>query len=179
MEESELKPILSHRNASNNVAFGLLDPNDLNIPPHDHRNEASCPDRRACNQHQLLRVAIGMLNGETRRRADRIRKLQRDVSINAGQVQQFGSRKVLSKPVRENVLPNGGCDRQADGTANIAKHAQHGQDDGNMLMWCGGHDGNLVTNDDDARGEGEEDLAHDDVADVAVWLVEVDHQAQP
>ena len=48
-----------------------------------------------------------------------------------------------------------------------------------MLMGRGGHDGNLVADDDRPRGEGDEYLAHDDVANVAVGLAEVDHQAQP
>ena len=37
-----------------------------------------------------------------------------------------------------------------------------------MLVRGGGQDGDLVADDDGAGGDGDEDLAHDDVADVAV-----------
>ena len=47
-----------------------------------------------------------------------------------------------------------------------------------MLVQSGGHDGDFVTDDDGAGSKGDEDLAHDDVADVVAGLAEFYHEAQ-
>ena len=39
------------------------------------------------------------------------------------------------------------------------------------------HGGDLTTDDEGSTTEGDEDLGHDNVADIVVWLAEVDHEA--
>ena len=77
------------------------------------------------------------------------------------------------------MLPERGGNGQADGAPDVPEHAQHGQHNGDVLVRSGGHDGDLVANDDGAGRDGNKDLAHDDVADGAVRSAEVDHEAQP
>ena len=77
------------------MTFGLLDITNLNVSPHNHRDHAKSPDSRTHDQHDPLRIAVGMLNRDTSRRANRIRQLHRDVFIDGGQIREFGRRKVF------------------------------------------------------------------------------------
>ena len=163
--------------SSKHMTLGLPDANDPDISPHDHRHNANGPNSSTRNQQHHLRVPVGTLDRDTSRRAHRVRQLHRDVPVDGGQVGEFGRGKALGELLREDSLPDGGGDGQADGAADVAEHAQHGQDDGNVLMGSGGHDGDLVADDDGTGGERYQDLAHDNVADVTVGPAEVNHQA--
>jgi hypothetical protein len=44
-------------------------------------------------------------------------------------------------------------------------------------MGSGGHDSHLLTDNKSSACEGDENLAHDNEADIDVWLAEVDHEA--
>ena len=46
-------------------------------------------------------------------------------------------------------------------------------------MVHGRQDGNLAEQDEDAPGDGDEDLTHHNVPDVPTWLPEMDHEAEP
>ena len=158
------------------MTLGLPDANDPDISPHDHRHSADGPNSSTSNQHHHLRVPVGTLNRNTSRRAHRVRQLHRDVLVDDGQLGELGGRKAFGELLREDSLPDGGGDGQADGATDVTENAQHGQDHGNVLMGSGGHDGDLVADDDGAGGERYQDLAHDDVADVTVGPAEGDHQ---
>ena len=58
---------------SKNMTLGLLDADDPDISPHDHRYDAKSPNGGTSDQHHHLRVPVGTLNGDTSRRAHRVR----------------------------------------------------------------------------------------------------------
>lgn len=161
------------------LALGLLDADDPDISPQDHRHHAHGPNRRPRNQHHLLRICVGVLNRDPSGRAHRIRHLRRDVPVDGEQIREFGSGEGFGELGREDTLPDGGRDRQADRAPDVAEQAQYRQHDRDVLVGSGRHDGDLVADDDRAGGERDEDLAHDYVADVLVRRAEIDHEAQP
>lgn len=179
-----LPPIINHVLSllqtilSKYMTLSLLDPNDIDIPPHRHCHEADRPHRRPRNQHHHLRVAVRVLDRSPRGRAHRVRQLHRDIRVNEQQIRQLLHRQVFREFLGQNILPDGGGNCRADGAADVAEHAQYSQDDGDMLMRSGGHDGDFVADDDGAGGEGDEELAHDDVANLDAGLAEVDQQAR-
>ena len=62
-------------------------------------------------------------------------------------------------------------------TADRGEQTDEGEHGGDVLVGRGGHDCHLLADDERAAAEGDEDLAHDYVADALIGLPEVDHQA--
>lgn len=64
------------------------------------------------------------------------------------------------------------------GLTNVAKDTQDTQTGSGVVVRRTGQNGNLLAHDHGTSAEGEEDLAHDDEADVHVRLSEIDQQAR-
>lgn len=160
-----------------NATLDLLQVLDIDVAPHGHRNKGKTQDSRAADEHHPLCIAVGVLDSLPDRSTLGIRELHRERAVDGGEIglRLFG--EVLAQCLRENSLPDGGGDGEADAAADAREHALDGDDDGDVLVRDGGHGGGLLTDDDGAAGKGNEDLAHDDVADVDVGLSELEHQA--
>lgn len=84
-----------------------------------------------------------------------------------GSIESFG----------EFVGVDGTGDGLADGAADGGEEADEGEHTGDVLVGRGGHDGHLLADDEGTTAEGDEDLAHYNVADALAGLAEVDHEA--
>lgn len=82
--------------------------------------------------------------------------------------------------IGEGVGVDGGSDGVADCTAETVEEAQDREHHGDAFAVRRGHDGHVRADDQRAAAEGDEDLAHDHVADVAVvaCTTEMDHEAR-
>lgn len=164
-------PILQH------VALCLRHVLDVHVPYHSHPHEAQDHDGARCSQHACLGVAVGFLDGQPLGTPDRVRELDRQAAVDGNDVRQGGRGQVPLEGLFERVRPDGARDGVPDGAADGAADEEHRQDGGDVLVVDAGEDGQLHAEDEDAAGHREEDLAHDDVPDVAVGLAEVDHEA--
>lgn len=99
---------------SSNLALGLLDPNDLDISPHQDGQNTHSPDSGSRDQQTSLRISICVLDCHSLRCADREGQLRRKRLVNQEQVVLIRRRKVMGKRFREDGLPDGGRNSQAD-----------------------------------------------------------------
>ena len=152
-------------------------PVKLDIPDNKHPNKRKTHDSRAANDHMLLRERVSLLDRVTGRGALGVAELQVQILINALPVREVLGGQEAPQGARESTLPNRTADRATDGTTGIAEDAEESEGAGGVLVVRGGEDGDLLGDDHGAAGEGEEDLAHDEVADGLVGPAEVDHEA--
>jgi hypothetical protein len=125
----------------------------------------------------LLRERVSPLDRETGRRALGVAELHVQVLVDAVPVGEVLGGQEALQGGGEGTLPDGAADGAADGSAGVAEDSQESEGAGGVLVVGSGEDGDLLGDDQGAAGEGEEDLAHDKVADGLVWLAEVDHEA--
>lgn len=83
---------------------------------------------------------------------------------------------MLGELLREDTSPDGSSDGRTDSSADGSEHTLDSEDSGNLLMGGSGHGSHLLTDDKGSPGESDEDLAHDDVSNVDVWLTKLDHE---
>lgn len=83
---------------------------------------------------------------------------------------------MLGELFREDTSPDGSCDGRTDSSSNGRKHTLDGEDGGNLLMSGSGHGSHLLADDKGSSRESDEDLAHDDVSNVDIWLTELNHE---
>jgi hypothetical protein len=150
---------------------------ELVIPPHQHTREKQRQTSHSSRQLPLLTLPIRLLNPQPLRTPHRITQLLHQIRINQTDIRPLRLRQEPQQVFPESPSPDRGADRLADGSADRGEHVLDGEHDGDVLVGGGGHDGDLLGDDQGAAGEGDEDLAHDDVADVDVWLAELDHEA--
>jgi hypothetical protein len=149
----------------------------LIIPPHQHAREQQRQTRHSSRKLPLLALPIRLLDPQPLRTPRRITQLLHQILVNKIHIRNLRRRQEPQQILPERPRPDGGADGLPDGAADGREHVLDGEHDGDVLVGGGGHDGDLLGDDQGAAGEGDEDLAHDDVADVDVWLAELDHEA--
>ena len=103
---------------------------------------------------------------------------RRATQVELAHERRAARRKLGSRSFGVDFGEDGGDDGRADGLADAAKQTEQREDHGYALAVARCHGGNLVADDEGAAAEGNEDLAHDDVADAVrfVLATEVDGQ---
>ena len=163
---------------SDDRALDLLLALDVNVPPESHAYDTKNKHAGSGNIHVSASFAIGLLNRDSNGAADGVAGLNLQVTVNRRKLADRGLGEVLHERLGEGLLPDSGCDCHSDGAADAGEHALDGEDDGNVLVHGGGHDGHLLGDDEGAAAKGDEDLTHDDVADIDVRLAELDHETR-
>lgn len=154
--------------------LGLL---EIHILPQRHRRNRDNVDARRSNKHVPLRLAIRQIDRVPGRAAPLVTALHGDITIDRSEVRLRLRRQVDGQLSGEDAGPHCACDSGANGAADGDDHALHRQEGREVPLFGHGHEGCLFRDDEDAAAEGDENLAHDDVADVDVWLAELDHEA--
>jgi len=149
----------------------------LIIPPHQHAREKQRQTPHSGRKLPFLRLAVRGLDSQALRTPHRITQLLYKILVNQIHIRNLSLRQEPQQVLPERPRPDRSADSLADGSADRGEHVLDGEHDGDVLVGGGGHDGDLLGDDQGAAGEGDEDLAHDDVADVDVWLAELDHEA--
>ena len=162
---------------SNDIPLDLLEVLHLDISPHGGRHKGNRQNRRRSDQHSLLRVSVRPHDRVPRRRSPCVLQLNSQLGVDVHQVRQRVFREVLFQLDGKHARPDGRRDRPTDCAADAGEHALHGEDDRDVSLRRRGHGGHLLRDDERAARERDEDLAHDDVSDVDVWLAELDHEA--
>ena len=98
-------------------------------------------------------------------------------AVDGGEVRLLRLGEILGQTLGEDTGPDGRGNGETNGTTNVGEHGLDSKDDGNELVRGSCHDRHLLANDESTTGGGNEDLAHDNVANVLVRLAEVDHEA--
>ena len=112
-------------------------------------------------------------------RSNGIGALNLDASVNHSKVGLGVSRQIFSEFDGEDAGPDRGCDGRPYATTNTGKHALNGENDSDVLMGGGSHDGNLLTDDKGSTGESDEDLAHNNISNLRICVTEGNHAAAP
>ena len=125
-----------------------------------------------------MSIPIRQLDRKPLLAADRVAELRRQTGSNKRSLILGVLRQEPHESSGEDIRPDRARNRRADGSAKGARDVQQRHRGGGVLVIDGGEDGELADENEDGAADGDEDLAHDDVADVAVGLAEVDHQAE-
>ena len=132
---------------SNNRPLDLLMIFKLIIPPRNHTRNHKRQTRHRSRKLPLLRLAIRLLDAQALRGANRVRQLLREVLVDQLDVCDFAGREKAQEVFAESAGPDGGGDGLAYGAADRGEHVLDGEDDGNVLVGCCGHDGDLLGDD--------------------------------
>lgn len=154
-----------------------MDLGQVDVPDEEDPDQAESHDCGSGDQHPPLRVRVGILNADSLRGAPLIGELGVETAVNVDEALQGIFRQESLKRLAECVGPDGARDRVSNRASDVAHNIEQCEKCGDVLMVGGGEDGQLFTEDDDASADGQEDLAHDKIADVAVGLAEIDQQA--
>ena len=119
--------------------------------------------------HNAVRLDDGLADGVIHGVAE----LDGDGSVDFGELVRDGGGEVLAKLLREDVGPEGTSDGVSDGGADGAKEAVEGERDGDLLVGQDGHEGKLAALGEHAGADTDEDLTHDEEADVSAGDTEV------
>lgn len=145
------------------------------LPEQNGREAQDCNGSRG-DEHDSLRVSVPDLDGGPGRRTDRVQELLGELSVNKCCIACSLRWKKSGKIVVECSGPDGSSDGTTDRTTNGIAHSQNCQYNGNVLMRDGGHDSDLLSNHESATTKGDEELAHNNVANVDAGLSEDNHQ---
>lgn len=159
------------------VSLDLLDTLDVDVTPREDGSETDDGDGSRRDEHVLEGVVVGHDDGLVSGRADGVSDLDGQVAVDAGEVGFGFFRQIFHELLREDARPDGAGHGTADAATDAGKHALDGQDDGDLLVSGGRHDGNLLGDDGGAAGEGVEDLHEDDPAETGPGMAELNQQA--
>ena len=127
--------------------------------PDGNGREAQNGDRRRCDKHDSLRVAISVLDANPRRTADGVAQLHRQIARDERSICHALRWEESCQIFGESAAPDGAGDGRADGAADGVENREHGEHDGDVLVRCGGHGADLLGDDEGAAAEGDEELA--------------------
>lgn len=150
---------------------------DVHVLPQRNADPGNQVKARSGDEHVALRLAVAEVDRIAGRAADGVRALGDKVAVDGCEVVEGFGGQVRHEAGGEDAGPDGAGDGRADGGADGDDHGLGGEQGGVVLLLGDRHEGRLLRNHEDAAAKGNEDEAHDDVADVDVWLAEVDHQA--
>ena len=159
-----------------NRPLGLRNLRHIDIPNQENPQERKNHDTRPRNQHLLLRIPIRLLDANPRRGANSIAQLRIQIPINCIEIRLRLLRQEAHQRTREGIRPDSATNRVSDRAADVAGYVEQGEHRGDVLMVGGGKDGDLFADDNDGAAYRDEDLAHDNVANILVWLAEMDHE---
>lgn len=117
-----------------------------------------------------------MLDSVSSGAANGVRGLNSHVTVDVGKVVQGIVRQILHELLGEDSSPHGSSDSITDGATNGGNHGLDGKNSGDISLGRHGHDGHLLADNEDTTTKGDEDLAHDNVADSNTGLTEVNHE---
>ena len=126
-------PILDHipRNLSKIL--------NLDVPPQTNTNNSNSQHRRRSNDHHLLRLTIRILDRDSRSTSNGVRQLHRQIPIDGRKVAlRFGG-KILHEFLGKDTSPYSSSDGRSNCAAGVGEDIFHGDDDGDVLLCCGGH----------------------------------------
>lgn len=174
---SENPGTLAAQNSLHDGTLGLSKLLDVDVPEHEDPDSGQGHDDEAGSQHSCLGIAVRLLDGESRRAVDGVGQLSREHTVDHGDVGHGLLGQVALEGGEEGVGPDSTRDGTADGATDATRDVQSGQSSGNVLLLDGSKDSQLHVEDEDGAGDRDEDLTHNNVADVLVRLAEVDHKA--
>lgn len=148
----------------NDSSLDLLEILELDVAPCDDTREPENSDRGRRNEHVLKGIIVRHDDSLVRRRADGVRDLRGQITVDGGKVGLGLFRQVLQEFRGEDASPDGAGDGAADATANAREHALDGQHDGDLLVRRRCHHRHLLADDARAAREGVDDLHEDDPA---------------
>lgn len=147
------------------------------ISPHENRDDRQGQDRDAGDEHASLRNGIRLDDRLSHGTAHWVRQRHSQRSVDGGRLVLAPLGQVLAQLSGQRVGPDGPGDGRADTPTDPGEEAHQRVRHGDVLVLARRHGGHLGADDQGAAREGLEDLAHDDVADPAGRVAEVDHQA--
>ena len=150
---------------------------DTNVPPDEDKRPSKDNNGDSGDQHDALRIAIRAVNRSPGRSADGVALLHRDAAVDLGPLALGVRRKILTQTHGEDVGPNGGGDGRADSASDARESILQRKHHRDVLVVGGGQDDDFLADDRGATAKGDEDLAHDDVANVDVRMAESDHES--
>lgn len=163
-------------NLENNT-LGLVDLLDINIPNDGHT--ANCYNHDDCSSDEHVSLGRGIRSNNSNSLLSTHLVAQLDfqalVDILHRSLSRLGQQ--LGQLLRQCVGPDSSRNTVSNRTTNVAKQIQHSQYSGDVVVLTDGHDGDLLSDDNDTTSQSNEDLTHDGVSDGEVGLAEVDHQA--
>ena len=161
---------------SKNIPPNLLHPLQLQIPPHANPHHRKGQHPQSHNQHPFLRYPIRRNNCVSLGRPNRI-------------LQDLGKRAIQLRcfifPIRREIpfevfghsgRPNRSGDGCTDSAPDLRSQADESEGYGDGFVVAGGETGDLVADNEGSPGDGFQDLACDDVADVAGGRAEGNHE---
>ncbi|KAF5122485.1 hypothetical protein E5D57_012965 [Metarhizium anisopliae] len=160
----------------NNSTLVLLLIHPVVLP---NRNSRDAQGQNGGGRNGAIPLALppGVVDGVSSRRAHGVRNLG-EIAAEVDLVHLVGH--VLGNPgakgFRKGARVNGDGDGVANGATNAGEQVEHSEHHGDAVAVAGGHDGHAVANDNGAAAKRDEDLAHDDVANVRVLAAEMNHQ---
>lgn len=167
-----------HEKKLNNNTLVLLLVDAVVLPHRDTRNRES-QERRRSDSTVVLTCTPGQVRSLTRRIARRVLHLLGVTGrVEVVELGLGGLGEIREQCIGEGVGVDGGGDGVADGSAQTVEETQQGKHHGDTFAVGGGHDGHVGSDDEGAAAEGDENLGHDHVANVAVVALatEVDHE---
>ena len=150
---------------------------DVEVLPHHNRGNTQDQDRGRADAVLALDPAVGVVDGLAGLGARRVAELGVDsADEDGGSLRLHVGRQAVGQGGQEQVVVDTGAGGLADGAADGVEQVDQRKGQGNTLAVTAGHHGHVLTDDQRTAGEGDEDLAHDQVADAVVGAAEVDHQ---
>lgn len=156
--------------------LNLLEVLDVDIAPQHNSQNSNRKDGGGGDKHHLLRITIRLINSRPSRRTHSIRLLLPNISKDDREVCLALLWQILHKFNRHNTSPNSRSDRTTNGTSDGREHTLDSEHNSDILMGCNGQSSDLLGNNEGSAGEGVEDLAHDYVSDIHIWLTKLDHK---
>lgn len=157
--------------------LGLLDLVKVDVAEHEDPKDGQTHDTDTSSQHPGLRIAVGLLDGDSSGCSPFVGQLGGNIDSDVVDVGHGIGGEVPRKGLREGVVPDGTADSAANSSSGSTNDEQERKRGGDVLMVDGGQDGDLLADDEDATTDRDEDLAHDEVANILGSHAEVDHEA--
>lgn len=156
--------------------LNLLEVLDIDISPQHNCENSDGQNGGRGDKHRLLGVTVRLVNSSTGWCTHSVPLLHLNTSKDSREVRLALLRQVGHKFTRHNARPNCSSDRRTNGTSNGREHTLNSEDNGNILMGRNGQSSDLLGDNEGSSREGIEDLTHDYVSDINIWLTELDHK---
>ena len=158
--------------------LGVLDVLELDIPPQRDKDEAEAHDSGGGDDHEALGGGVSIVDGVALGGSPGVTELDRKTRVDVQVLVLECVREAVVEFARQDAGPDRAGDGGADASADAGAQTQHGEHGGDVLVLGYGHHCELLADHERSAGEGDEYLAHHNVADVDVRLPEVNHEAR-